>query len=198
MQGAREGCLALPWMSLNPRTGLASQEWPRVKGFLFQILFWASPQTQWGVEGAMYLPPTRVISPHHAWDSLLVPMCPPGALRSRGRGEGNRRKKRGEGDAGQAEEGVEKPQVLGRSEDRKGLKWIKEQLEPWTLTAFFLSLLLSWMRSSGEWARRMFLATSTQESKKVNRQDTKSRVNKKHLYSRILLWKPEVNFQGKF
>lgn len=53
---------------------------------------------------------------------LLVPMCPPGALGSRGRDEGNRRKKRGEGDAGQAEEGVEKPQVLGRSEERKGLK----------------------------------------------------------------------------
>ena len=53
---------------------------------------------------------------------LLVPMCPLGALGSRDRGEGNRRKKRGERDAGQAEEGVEKPQVLGRSEERKGLK----------------------------------------------------------------------------
>lgn len=58
--------------------------------------------------------------PQHRSYLHIMPEIPvsAGALGSRGRGEGNRRKKR-RGDAGQAEEGVEKRWVLGRSEAAK-------------------------------------------------------------------------------
>lgn len=53
-------------------------------------------------------------------------------------------------------------------------------------TSFLLFLRRSWMRSSTWWMRRMFLATSMKENKKVNKYGIKSRVNKKHLYDWIL------------